>query len=303
MVMPRSIGDLPVVGRLLAHDHAEDRRLAGAVRPDQADLLAAEDRGGRVDEQDLRAVLLADLIEPDHRPRSLLDDGGMGWLVVRRGLLRLRCGRCCWLCCLASMPVGGSVASEMGAIEQGMKATKYEHRLRVDPRKGVYSWDCSIMAAWVLERSAPAAHGTLGAKPLARDFYRVIEQAPADKPRRGWQRSDRRRGVAPGDVFAWLKPRDVQAAGEHGARRVRRRQAVAPSAPRRRLAAAHRRRHAASCTATTRARWAARAASAPPRSPSWSTPAARPVAYGWYGELQDPATYVPTQIAFGRVFR
>jgi hypothetical protein len=65
--------DLPVVGCLLPHDHAEDRRLARAVRPDQADLLAAEDRRGRVDEQDLRAVLLADLIEPDHRPRSLLD--------------------------------------------------------------------------------------------------------------------------------------------------------------------------------------------------------------------------------------
>ncbi len=31
--------------------------------------------------------------------------------------------------------------------------------------------------------------------------------------------------------------------------------------------------------------------------------AGSPVAYGWYGELQDPATYVPTQIAFGRVFR
>src|SRR5204863_6305033 len=64
---------LPVVRRLLAHDHPEDRRLAGAVRADQADLLAPEDRRGRIDEQDLRAVLLADLIEPDHRPRSLLD--------------------------------------------------------------------------------------------------------------------------------------------------------------------------------------------------------------------------------------
>ena len=31
--------------------------------------------------------------------------------------------------------------------------------------------------------------------------------------------------------------------------------------------------------------------------------AGSPVAYGWYGESQDPATYVPTQIAIGRVFR
>jgi hypothetical protein len=28
-----------------------------------------------------------------------------------------------------------------------------------------------------------------------------------------------------------------------------------------------------------------------------------PIAYGWYGESQDPATYVPTQIVFGRVVR
>ena len=32
--------DLAFVGLLLAGDHAEQRRLAGAVRPDQADLLA-----------------------------------------------------------------------------------------------------------------------------------------------------------------------------------------------------------------------------------------------------------------------
>ena len=28
-----------------------------------------------------------------------------------------------------------------------------------------------------------------------------------------------------------------------------------------------------------------------------------PRAYGWYGEAQDPATYVPTDIVLGRVFR
>ena len=28
-----------------------------------------------------------------------------------------------------------------------------------------------------------------------------------------------------------------------------------------------------------------------------------PTAYGWYGSLQDPSTFVPTTIAFGRVSR
>ncbi len=49
-----------VVGRLLADDHPEQRRLAGAVRADEADLLARIELKGRVDEQDLPAVLLVD---------------------------------------------------------------------------------------------------------------------------------------------------------------------------------------------------------------------------------------------------
>ena len=57
---------LAVVGRLLPHDQAENRGLAGAVGADQPHLLAAVDGGGRVDEEDVRAVLLADGIEADH---------------------------------------------------------------------------------------------------------------------------------------------------------------------------------------------------------------------------------------------
>ena len=58
--------DLALVGRLLADDHAEERRLAGAVGPDQADLLAGVELERRVDEEDLPAVLLADSRERDH---------------------------------------------------------------------------------------------------------------------------------------------------------------------------------------------------------------------------------------------
>ena len=59
-------GDLALVGLLLANDHAEQRRLAGAVRTDEADLLASVERRGGFDEEDLVAVLLADTVEANH---------------------------------------------------------------------------------------------------------------------------------------------------------------------------------------------------------------------------------------------
>jgi len=54
------------VGLLLARNHAEQCRLAGAVGPDQPRLLALLEAHRRVDEQDLMAVLLADVVETNH---------------------------------------------------------------------------------------------------------------------------------------------------------------------------------------------------------------------------------------------
>ena len=53
-------GHVAVVGVLFARDEPEDRRLAGPVRADEADLLAGVELEGGVDEEDLPAVLLAD---------------------------------------------------------------------------------------------------------------------------------------------------------------------------------------------------------------------------------------------------
>ena len=58
--------DLALVGRLGALDHPEQGGLAGAVGPDQADLLAAQQRRGGLDVEDLVAVLLGDVVETDH---------------------------------------------------------------------------------------------------------------------------------------------------------------------------------------------------------------------------------------------
>jgi hypothetical protein len=64
---------LPLVRLVLTLDHAEQRGLAGAVRPDQPGLLAAQKRGGGFDEQDLVAELLGDVVETDHCCARLKD--------------------------------------------------------------------------------------------------------------------------------------------------------------------------------------------------------------------------------------
>src|SRR3954468_23068546 len=59
-------GDVAVVGRLLADDHAKERRLARAVRPDQPRALARVELERGVDEDELPAVLFGDSGETDH---------------------------------------------------------------------------------------------------------------------------------------------------------------------------------------------------------------------------------------------
>jgi len=61
---------LTLVGRFLARDHAEQRRLAGTIRPDQPDLLTRIQLKGCVDEQNLSAVLLAHTRQRDHTSNS-----------------------------------------------------------------------------------------------------------------------------------------------------------------------------------------------------------------------------------------
>jgi len=55
-------GHLPFVGQFLTRDHPEQRRLARAIGADEADLLALLERGGGLDEENLMADLLADVV-------------------------------------------------------------------------------------------------------------------------------------------------------------------------------------------------------------------------------------------------
>ena len=196
-----------------------------------------------------------------------------------------------------------SVIATIAAIESTLTSTKYAHWPRIDAKKGIYEWDCSIMAAWILAKAAPQARRSLGpSQPLARDFYRAIAARSALQPRYGWLRVDTASAIEPGDVFAWIKPpmfRERKNTGHVG------------------FVVGKPWRHPRYPTV-----WVMRVADATHELHEKDT---RPqggdggfgqgtvafdfdehgmaVAYGWYGEAQDLATYVPTTIAFGRVLR
>jgi hypothetical protein len=99
------------------------------------------------------------------------------------------------------------VTELLGRIRANLRDTRYQHHLSVNERQGSYRWDCSLMVAWVVERTAPRARRAMGSGRLrASHFARVIERAPTRGFRGGWQRIPRIRDVRPGDVFAWRRP-------------------------------------------------------------------------------------------------
>jgi hypothetical protein len=101
------------------------------------------------------------------------------------------------------------VLETLGRVRAGIRTTRYQHNTVVRERDGLFAWDCSGMAAWVMSRSAPRALASVGGeRPVARDFYRAIMRAPIARARGGWQRLERISDARPGDVFAWLRPLD-----------------------------------------------------------------------------------------------
>lgn len=100
------------------------------------------------------------------------------------------------------------VLAVVRAIQARLRHTRYQHATVVREREGVFFWDCSGMAAWVLRRASPRAMQAIGRpRPVARDFVRAIERAPLGRARAGWQRIEHIADVRPGDVFAWRRPR------------------------------------------------------------------------------------------------
>ena len=105
---------------------------------------------------------------------------------------------------------GARLLAVVDQIRTTLVETRYQHATSVRAKDGIYLWDCSGMAAWMLRRAAPQALLALGSsRPVARDFVAAIERAPTTKPRAGWQRVARISDVMPGDVFAWRRPRGM----------------------------------------------------------------------------------------------
>lgn len=108
------------------------------------------------------------------------------------------------------------VMRALGKMSENLSGSEYSHGFRVDERAGVYVFDCSGFADWLLARTAPRARASvrygLKQRPLARDFQRRLAALPAGSERHGWRRISRVAEIEAGDVIAWLKPAIIRSA-------------------------------------------------------------------------------------------
>ncbi|NLY95518.1 MAG: hypothetical protein GXY23_16010 [Myxococcales bacterium] len=142
------------------------------------------------------------------RPAILVLAGLLGFGLSWNGLLRAS---------MSSLGLEGPAPATQAAerilerirsIEQTVVQTKYQHRTVVDPRRGLYQFDCSGLVTWVLEQEAPISRKyTYAPRPTARDYVEAIERAPTQGTRGGWQRIAHVADAQAGDIFAWTRPR------------------------------------------------------------------------------------------------
>jgi hypothetical protein len=188
-------------------------------------------------------------------------------------------------------------------IQARLTRTRYQPITRVYHKRGVYLWDCSGMADWILRRAAPdARRGLRKWRPLARDFYYAIARSPTRGQRRGWRRLRSPADVRPGDLFAWLKAplfRKRKNTGHVGfiltTPQPHPRQ---PNVWLMRIADASHFQHEKDSRPVGGAGGFGTGIIA-----FLVDSTGQPTAYGWYGSLQSVSTFVPTRIVFGRVTR
>lgn len=91
-------------------------------------------------------------------------------------------------------------------LRESVLETKYQGRTIVRPETGYYAWDCSGMSSWILKRSAPNALRAIEkSRPVARDYFKIINRSPTKRARKGWQKLPHVSDAQPGDLFAWLR--------------------------------------------------------------------------------------------------
>jgi len=194
------------------------------------------------------------------------------------------------------------VMSVLQRVEHSLAETRFQAQTIVNERRGVYYWDCSGMAAWVLRRSAPWALAAIGRRrPVAADFYEIIARSPAAEAKRGWLRLSHPTELRPGDVFAWLRPPHWKRANTGHVGFV---VSTAKPHPRfddvwlMRIADATRALHGDDTRADD-----GKGGFGTGTIAFRIDETGQPWAYGWYGARQRPERFVPTRIAFGRVVR
>jgi len=108
-------------------------------------------------------------------------------------------------------PGSARILEVLARIEETARVTRYIHRTRIDARRGIYLFDCSAMAGWVMQRAVPQARravtGNQDRRPLARDFYRSIARLRPGQRRGPWYRVPTVAQARPGDIVAWVRPR------------------------------------------------------------------------------------------------
>ncbi|MBI5608315.1 MAG: CHAP domain-containing protein [Deltaproteobacteria bacterium] len=105
------------------------------------------------------------------------------------------------------VPANPAILAVLQRVETKLVDSAYVPVARVDERRGIYRFDCSAMANWVLRQVAPEARRNVKeGRPAARDFAAAIQRARSDKPVRGWLRIERFADAQPGDVLAWRRP-------------------------------------------------------------------------------------------------
>ena len=191
------------------------------------------------------------------------------------------------------------IVETLAAVRSSLRETRYEHATRVNIRRGSYLWDCSGMAAWVLDRAAPRAHAALSkGRPVARDFHRAIARAPLAHPRRGWQRLASIADGRPGDILAWLRAPGWRSTNTGHVAFLLERPTPIPNHPR---AWAVRIADATSFGHQDDTRPAGTGGYGEGTLLVLTNAAEQPIAYGWYGTESDAV--LVTDMVFGRVAR
>jgi hypothetical protein len=195
------------------------------------------------------------------------------------------------------------VMATISLIEDKLSSTRYQHFTVVNPKKGIFHWDCSGMVEWILGKAAPKARSVLSKKhPTAKEFYTVISNRSTQKPHKGWLRLHGPNSIGPGDVFAWIKPsfwKHRKNTGHVG---------IVLSAARPHPSHGN----VWLLDVADSSRYLHENDSRPPDgNGGYGTGTmaflfgedGSALAYGWYGTEQSVDTYVPTSIVFGRVVK